>query len=381
MPKPFPVKLRDGTTRWRVRLRDPARRKETSETFATKAEAQKFCDTVAVLGAAEAIARLGAAYAEQAGPTVDELFHGFIDWKATRVRSDRTVADYRRDYRNWIQQPFGGRYAVHVTEQDVQAWVESMVGRLSPKSIADRHSILFGIYGYGIRTKKVVRNPCIGTDMPKRPKSKPKGLRPAEWQALHIALRQMDADAADLALFLVSTGWRFSEATALSTYDVEDYGDGDVWVTMGWVIRRNAAGQHERVEDSKSDAGARRIRLGKAAAATVRRRLDTAPPGSLLFTTKQGSQWHHGNFLNRMWKPAVKAANLERNPTPHWLRHSQVYWLDMAGAPVTQIQKRIGHEHIETTTGTYGSMIGDVSPAVLDALDKFIGETPAAIEA
>jgi hypothetical protein len=34
---------------------------------------------------------------------VDDLFEGYIKWKATRVRSDRTIADYRRDYANWIR--------------------------------------------------------------------------------------------------------------------------------------------------------------------------------------------------------------------------------------------------------------------------------------
>jgi integrase len=60
----------------------------------------------------------------------------------------------------------------------------------------------------------------------------PKGLRPAEWKALHVALCQIDQDAADFALFLAWTGWRFSEAAALSSYDVEDYGDS-LYVTMG----------------------------------------------------------------------------------------------------------------------------------------------------
>lgn len=368
--------LKDGTSRYFVRVRDPVRHKETSETFATRKEAQQFCDEVRLLGPAEAIGRRERKLTEDAGPTVDSLFAGFIAWKTARVRSDRTIADYRRDYRNWIQPTFGARRAVRVTPQDVQTWVESMIPKLSPKSIADRHSLLHGIYGWAVRTKALAANPCDATDLPKRRKGPPKGLRPAEWQALYAALRQINPDAADLAMFLASTGWRFSEATALTAYDVDDYG-GAVYVTVGAVIRRNAAGQHVRVDDAKTTASQRRIRLSPTAAQLVRRRLETTPPGGLVLTTAAGAQWHHSNFLHRAWEPAVKVANIPRRPTPHWLRHSHVFWLSLTGkVSPQQIQRRVGHEHIETTFGVYGQMIQDVPAEALDALDAMLGEGP-----
>jgi integrase len=307
--------LRDGTHRYFVRLRDPKRGKFTSETFASKAEAEQFCRVVAAVGPAEAIARRDAAIGRGAPETVDDLAEPFFRWKLTgphKVRSDRTVADYRRDYCNWIKPTFGSRQAEAVTEDDVRQWVDAMgagtLGRppASAKSIADRHSILYGIYAWAVREKRIVTNPCIGTHLPKRRKTAPKAIRPAEWEAIWRALVQIDPDAADLAVFLLSSGWRFSEGAALSGFDVEDYGDR-LWVTMGRVIRRNAAGQHVIVEDAKSEAGQRRIELG---------------------------------------------------PT------------------VADIVRRIGHEHLDTTYAVYGSMIQDVSPVALTALDKMIGGVP-----
>lgn len=40
--------------------------------------------------------------------------------------------------------------------------------------------------------------------------------------------------------------------------------------------------------------------------------------------------------------------------------------LSAAGAPIQEIQRRIGHESIQTTIDVYGGMIGDVSDGVLD---------------
>src|SRR5262245_55789873 len=75
---------------------------------------------------------------------------------------------------------------------------------LSPQSIRGRHALLHGIYKWAAGPPhRLSHDPCKGTDLPKRRKGQPKGLRPAEWQALHSMLEQGDQAAADLALFLV----------------------------------------------------------------------------------------------------------------------------------------------------------------------------------
>jgi integrase len=367
--------LRDGSRRYFVRLRDPKRGKYTSETFTSRAEAERFCRLVEAIGPARAIAERAEEVGSGSPVTLDEVMDGYLKWNAKRVRSDRTIADYSRDYRNWIAPTFGARKADAVTEDDVQRWVEEMSGSLSPKSVADRHAILHAAYKWGIRNKAVTTDPCLATVLPKRHRKAVKGIRPPEWIALHTALRQINPDAADLAEFLLGTGWRFSEATALSAYDVEDYGDGQVWVTMGQVVRRNAAGQHVVVQDAKSEKSQRRSRLSPKIATLVQRRLEKVEGDAPVFTTARGAQWHYSNFANRAWKPACKAANLTRNPTPHWLRHSHIVWLDRTGkVSLPELQRRAGHESIETTVGVYGSMIEDVNVAALEAFDAMLGD-------
>lgn len=389
----------DGSVSWKVRFRKGISPKtgkpmQSSETFDSYADAYEFCELLENMDtpqdALDYIDRRAQAEAA-ASLTLDELAEHFCGWKDSDAESDRTAADYRRDYRNWIEPYFkGNRPANSLTERDVQSWVDWMRAQtkertdkvtgekiekpaLQPKSILDKHALLHGMYKFGSKPsrKLVQHNPVVGTDLPKRRKRTAKGFRPAEWVAFYRAFEQLSRDAADLVLFMVSTGWRWSEATKLRAYHVEDDGT-NVWVTMGGVIRRNAAGTFVEVEDSgKSDASlGRRIKLDRQASAMVRRRLDEKVTGDgYVFTNENGNRWHQSNFYNRYWYKAVEVANLSRRPTPHWLRHTHAGWLLMGdGANLAEVQKRIGHEEISTTVDVYGSLVSDVKD---DALEQF----------
>lgn len=385
MPKPIEYQARNGARSWRVRFRYAGR--ETSETFATEHAARIFCQDIEARGVAYAVALREAEDRERRSKTLDDALEDYLEWKAARVRSDRTIKDYRRRYELAIKPTLGHRALASLTDSDVTDWIDALVtGRagttaghprpLSPKTIADRHALLHSIVKHAISRKWIESDPCAATDLPKRHRKPPKGLRPAEWQALHAALTQIDPDAADLASFLLATGWRFGEATALTTFDVEDDGER-VWVTVTQVMRRDATGRTHAVEDAKSSAGERRVELDPDAAEMVRQRVYRAGRGGFVFTTKNGAPWHHSHFRSRAWEPAVDVANLARRPTPHWLRHTHVGWMVMTGkANLPELQSRIGHASIKTTIDVYGRMVTDVSADALDAFAAMRQSTP-----
>lgn len=387
-PKPTRYVARNGEVSYRVRYRigQGADTTATSETFSTKRDADEFCADIRDFGTPEAVRRLADRTnpVASAAPRLDTVFAEFATWTAPRVRSTRTVEDYRRDYRRAIAPTFGGTRVDQITADAVQGWVEAMtVGRvaarsvgkgatarlepLSAKSIADRHGLLSAVLDFAARPPRryLAANPCATTELPKRRRRPPRGVRPGEWQALRAALEQLDPDAADLALALYSTGARFSEITALTTHAVEDHGGSTVTLVIDHVIRREAGGVLARVSDTKSVAGFRRVVVDPACTAMVRRRLDGAAPGGLLFTTSRGSMWRPSNFRDRAWLPACKVANLDPRPTPHGLRHAHVAELVRAGATLGQIRVRLGHESITTTLNVYGGLVEEVQGDVL----------------
>ena len=373
MPTPKPYQRADGTTTWRVRFRHGG--KNTSETFATEAEALAFCSDVEHRGADHAVQALDEDGWASRTPSLDEAAAGFLEHKTKRVRSDRTIADYARDYRNHIAPTLGRRNVGGITHRDVQRLVDGMERKgLAPRTVAHHHALLHAIILWAAHPDRawMRTDPCADTELPRRTKKPPKGLRPAEWQAFYSVLRQVDADAADLALFLLHSGWRWSEATGLSVWDVDlplEPG-GATYVTMGRVLRRNAAGQNVVVEDAKSAAGNRRVRLTTAGAAMVARRMASAEPGGLLFTSPEGRPWNYAHFRERYWNVSAKIAGLPRVPTPHELRHTHVWWMVQAGASLPELQSRIGHASIKTTIDVYGRMVTDVGEQALDGFGR-----------
>ena len=383
----------DGTATWKVRYRS-ATGAQKSETFIDDEEgALEFCKLLDALGPARAVAyideRAKAQGAERGHAyTIDDLFGMWIEWKAKRneVRSVRTIEDYRGMYDRAVKPPFGAMPANLLSQGDVQHWIDNLP--LAPKTVADYHSLLHAIYKWAFHPARgyVINDPCADTDLPKRRKTPPKGLRPSEWQILHRAALAVDHEVADLLLFMASTGWRFSECVALQAMAVDHWLSDDgatthTYVTMGRVLRREG-GHFVFVEDAKSAAGLRRVRLIGMGEEMVLRRLVGKRPTELLLTTRTGSRWAYTSFYERYWtrpkKSRDKVPNRKRvlevarelgldrpGLTPHWLRHTHVGMLILAGEPLTAIQRRLGHASIKTTSDTYGRMIEDASDAGL----------------
>ena len=353
--------------------------------------AEDFKQLVNSLGAVRALKMLdGDEHADLM--TVDELFARWIEWKGERgkdgellrIGTERTLNDYRRDYKNWIQPWLGHLPAETVDEGDVQKLVDHMLGQLARKSVLDRHMIVHSMFDWGKAKSRrlVTHNPCLETEFPKRKKKPPRGTTVPQYRSILEAAYARNPDAADLICFLGETGWRWSEAAALAVEDVEDDGI-DVWVTVGAVFRINGRWQQIRVKDeAKSYRAFRRIRMFPESAEVVRRRIKDKASGDLVFTNSRGRQWNQNTFLRDTWPRIVQDAGLyegpRKSPTPHWLRHMHVAVLSAAGVAPAEIQRRIGHDSITTTFDVYGGMIGDMNQTALTkGADIMAGRTTA----
>lgn len=310
--------------------------------------------------------------------TVARLIDLYIADREKRVRSDRTTADYRRDADRWIIPRFGHLAAATVEDFMVQAWVDSI--DRAPKTVANIHGVLSGAYKWGTRKRVdgrhlVTHNPCFSTELPARQK-KVRGLRSGEWAILYTAAREVGDDAADVLLFLVGTGWRWSEMTALAVHQCQLDGPRPSVVVSG-VHRRAADNTIRLVDDAKSAAGHdRTVHVSPAVADLLRRRITGKALGDFVFTGRDGKALRYSNFHHRVWgKPETgilaraKAAGLRPDPTLHWLRHTQAAMLLEDGASMAAIKARFGHASITTTVNTYGSLVDDVDDAALERLD------------
>ncbi len=410
MPTPQAVTRKDGSTRHKVRFRDG--KTNASETFVTRKQAQKFCELIDAVGGARARQIINEHdAADVITHTLGEVVDLWFEWKSARrpngsplrVESAYTLTRYEQLLRLHIKPALGHLQVNLVTELDVQAFVDDLAGRRSAKVVADAHSVLHSVYAWANSKNRglAIVDPCTETELPAQGKRTVKGFHPDEWRILHRAALDVDGDAADLLLFMVHTGWRFSEAVAPRRMDIDDLGDQQiedgttvpvVFASVGRVLRRVDGTHFEFVEDeAKSQAGIRRVRLGTDAALMVRRRIRDLEPHQLVFTTRTRKPWRYSSFHSDFWTystlsqdgPKTRRRILQRahdlglaraaDAKLHWLRHTHAGLLLMAGEPMAAVQKRLGHEDIRTTVGVYGSMVSDVSVEGLSRFDALMG--------
>lgn len=381
--------LSGGERTWAVLFRQ--NKKQRSKTFVSEEAALDFRDSIEKFGTERALRYLSEETPQAPGMSLDELAEKWLAAKKGDV-TPNIHRGYKRDYDNWIHDRLGHREATSIDEGDVQDWVDWMKVRpakkggapIGPKSIADRHAILHQIFKWGSARSRgyVDHNPCKETELPKRTRKPPKGLRiPELMLLLEAGERTDDQDTADVVAFMAGSGWRISEAIALAAGAVEDDGDR-VYVSMDRVHRRLVG----FTEGGKSEAAeGRRLRIVGPAVGVLRRRVIGKGPSDLVFTFKDGrpgvdrvGPWNPTSFRDRRWKALVAAAGLTaRGPTPHWLRHTHVALCHAADMSLAEIQRRIGHEDIQTTINTYGRMIDEMNDRSAEKLDRLLTPRPA----
>lgn len=171
----------------------------------------------------------------------------------------------------------------------------------------------------------------------------------------------------NLATWLVTTGMRFSEATALSAADID--ADGMTCrINKAWKYSGNYRPQ---IGAPKTRKSIRTISLPPAALEVI----DLTASG-LLFTNGAGNPVRAQEFFNGGWKPGRESAmqaGLAKAPRVHDLRHTCASWMIQAGVLLPVIQQHLGHESIQTTIGVYGHLDRRSAQAAAEAIGMALG--------
>lgn len=355
MRKPIEHRAKDGTTTWKVRYRSAGA--ETSETFHHKADAQTFAALLASGrdGVTEGLRWLAEREKQQATSTFGEWFDTYVD-QLTGV-TPRTRDDYKAMRRRYLTS-LDPLPLPLVTRAHVAAVVNTLDAQgLSPKTIKNTIHMLSGVLALAVDEGHITRNPCKRVRLPKQQlvEHEERFLTIEEAAALVDAT---DAHYQPLVTFLLGTGLRWSEATALQARHV-NLAAGTVRVDRAW---KRIPGGWE-VGPPKSPKARRTVNAGVPALVAVAPLL--GKPTDLVFTTPQGNVVRHSNFYNRIWLPACEKAGLDPRPTIHDCRHTHASWLLSTGViPIEAVQDQLGHESAETTRKVYAHLLPAVGVAV-----------------
>lgn len=257
--------------------------------------------------------------------------------------ANNTIASYERDLKSYL------KYLKNLESIDTFNKVErtQIVQFLkylkehgkSAKTMARHIASIRAFHQFLLRERVVDHDPSVHIESPQLERTLPKVLNMQEVETLLDSPKALDhyglRDKAMLEL-LYATGIRVSELIGLNINDVH--------LTMGFV-RCIGKGSKERI-----------IPIGRTATNALERYLQEGRSQFVSKKYKDESLFlnHHGRRLSRQgfWKILKRLANeagIEKDLTPHTLRHSFATHLLENGADLRAVQEMLGHADISTT--------------------------------
>lgn len=363
---------RDGSTYVQVLYR--LNSKQSSTSFEDLASATKFRKLVDKFGPAKALETLGTD-PEFSAMTVHEWIEHHID-HLTGLRKS-SLYDYRSYLKNDIDEALGDLPLTSLSRDDIARWMQGLSEKgASGKTIANKHGFLSSALNAAVRAGRIPSNPAAGQRLPSSERQEMVCLSQEDFARL---LDNIAEFWRPLVEFLVASGCRWGEATALKPSDI-DRANSTVRITRAWKRTYDRGGYE--IGSPKTKKSVRTINIPKA----VLDKLDYS--NEWIFLNKAGRPVKGNGFHDRIWQPAVErtwpSVDEEGNPFTdksipilrpriYDLRHTCASWLVRAGVPLPVVQQHLGHESINTTISLYSHIDRRSMQTAAEVIDQALG--------
>lgn len=386
MPSVSPRALKSGEIRWRVQGRHQGKMQQ--ETFLHEKGAYEFDALVTRVGWPAARTVLQARRnGPSDAPTLREFTATYLDPASGLLTGveQGTRDGYADEAERSFLQTMGEFPIDSITKAEVGSWLawqekqhvhrdrhkpESERQQVSAKTVRNYHALLSSIFKAAVSEGLREDNPAFKIRISRGTKRENVFLSPAELDTL---LHFTPPRHRRFVLFLVGTGCRWGEATALTWGDFADGAPPTVRITRAW--KKSKGGP--LLSYPKTSRSRRSVSLFPDLVSVLG---DRGEAGEFMFPNTTGGHLWHGAFQSRVWAPAVQKAMdadlcrslglvpLTRRPTIHDLRHTHASWLIARGIPLPYIQARLGHESITTTVNVYGHLVPDAHDQMASAI-------------
>ncbi len=266
-----------------------------------------------------------------------KLFLDFL--KIDKKLSENTLQSYKRDIEQYEKYVEENRINyLKVTEEDIREYMEYLREENKKQSTISRSlASIRSFYQFLIRVKKIKKDPTMAIESPKVNKRVPNILTSKEVELLLDQPQDVDLKGTrDKAMleFAYATGMRVTEMISLNMEDVK--------LDEGYVVCR---GRNK----------IRNIPLGSMSLKALKEYIEDARPYLIrneteeaLFVNVNGTRLTRQGFW-KIVKYYKEQAHIEKDITPHVLRHSFATHLLQNGADLKAIQTMLGHSDISST--------------------------------
>ena len=358
-----------GETRYRVRYRKPDGTQTDKRGFRRKTDAERW--------AAEhvTIAKARGLYVDPEGGRrlVGDLYEQWARehepmWKPT------TNANNRGEWRRRCRDRWGMRRIDSLTTAELQAWVSDLTATAGRENAHRPFRVMRGICDMAVRDRLIAVNPCIGVELPKRPRRKERRVYLTLPQLVAFAeearnCRRLGEERRALVLTLGLCGLRWGEACALQARDV-DLDAGMLHVTRNLVY---VDARSRWVEGTPKSGLSRDVPMPRIVMDALRPVCGRREPGERVFREEHGGPLGKQSLArtNGWWVRTLMRLGWRRDewPVPHDLRHTAASLAVHAGANVKALQRMLGHATASMTLDVYADLFDSDLVDVARALD------------
>ena len=257
----------------------------------------------------------------------------------TKHASDNTVASYMRDLRQYAS--YLGSEGIDVLDADqdvVSGYMNSMKANgKSAATISRALASIKSLYIFAVQNREIEENPIHNIKIDKAEKKLPQILTGKEVELLlqqpKVTEMKGCRDKAMLEV-LYATGIRVSELIGLNIDDV----------SLPGSFIRCESGEKTRIIPIYPEA----LQSLHEYIDSVRPKMIAVPTEHSLFVNVSGERMSRQGFW-KIIKHYQEKAGIEKDITPHTLRHSFAVHLLENGADLRSIQEMLGHADISST--------------------------------
>ena len=148
------------------------------------------------------------------------------------------------------------------------------------------------------------------------------------------------------------------------------------WTDIDWQnsqVHIQRTFNNRGIYATKTKGSNRRVDLGPATIKALKEWRLACPPGKLglVFPTSTGQPMNHNNMVNRHFRPALKAADIDRIRF-HDLRHTYASMLLEHGENIKYIQSQLGHSSPTVTLNVYAHLMKSTNQAAARRLEQSV---------
>lgn len=301
-------------------------------------------------------------------PTFPEVAAAWLLFKKTNLRAS-TWEVYEGHTRIHFPE-FAGIKINRITASMIERFImDRQSGGMPISTIRKILVSLNQILKYAARHGYIHQNPMLVAERPREPQSHENGppgrirvLNPKEISALLAA--EKDQKYRTMFMLAITSGLRQGELIGLKWPDVD-------WKASQVAVERTF--NNQAWYQPKTNGSRRRIDLGPAMLRELKLWRLACPSSelNLVFPNDAGGPINHNNLVVRHFKPAMKAAGIEKIRW-HDLRHTYASLLIEQGENIKYIQAQLGHSSPTVTLNVYAHLMKPTNQAAAKRLEGVI---------